>query len=355
MNWFGLKAKKKVEPAGREDKPAAQKPLLYEDYACDLPAHYYIEPTNLCNLRCVFCATGNGENKYPKGTMSLVNYQIILNKIAPHTKNISLLNMGEPFLNYDLVKMVKMTAERRIETVVASNLSLPDLDHEAIVRSGLTALIVGIEGTDQESYGKYRVGGDFQLVIDNIKKLQAVKARLNVKSPVIYWRFLLHKYNEHLRNKAKQLAKELGVEYEQYLLMVNNDVSWETAFHKIRNHELALFKYSEPEQYAVRQRALPLPIENIVLHPLIPGLCSQPFDHMFIGWDGQAVPCCATYDRSGALGSLLDTDISELWNNRHYRECRRFLYNYGPRQNSGSVCANLRCELAQKYKRPKRC
>ena len=46
-----------------------------------------------------------------------------------------------------------------IDTLISSNLSIPRLDAEAIVASGLQTLMVAADGATQAPYERYRRGG----------------------------------------------------------------------------------------------------------------------------------------------------------------------------------------------------
>ena len=57
--------------------------------------------------------------------------------------------------------MIRYVADARVRTIVSTHLSLPlsVQDARAMVRSGLTTLIVSLDGATPETYETYRVGG----------------------------------------------------------------------------------------------------------------------------------------------------------------------------------------------------
>lgn len=61
------------------------------------------------------------------------------------------------------------------------------------------------------------------------------------------------------------------------------------------------------------------------------------------------MPCCTVYGDEFTLGNLLEVSVEEVWNNARLRRCRKFLYNFGPEQKTGSVCESLLCPVEQKY------
>ena len=70
---------------------------------------------------------------------------------------------GEPYLNPDFLKMVKYASDKNIYTATSTNAHyLNDEAAKKTVESGLDRLIISIDGTTQEVYQQYRVGGNLE-------------------------------------------------------------------------------------------------------------------------------------------------------------------------------------------------
>lgn len=80
------------------------------------------------------------------------------------------------------------------------------------VESGLDRLIISIDGTTQDVYENYRVGGQLSKVIEGTKNIVKWKKELQSKTPHIIFQFLVVKPNEHQVEDVKKLGKELGVD-----------------------------------------------------------------------------------------------------------------------------------------------
>jgi hypothetical protein len=80
------------------------------------------------------------------------------------------------------------------------------------VDSGLNFLFLSIDGASQDSYGRFRRGGDFELCLRNIRELVEVKRERSSATPFLLWRFLTFEHNVHEVEAARQLAAELGVD-----------------------------------------------------------------------------------------------------------------------------------------------
>lgn len=73
-------------------------------------------------------------------------------------------------------------------------------------------LIISIDGTTQETYENYRVGGQLSKVIEGTKNIVKWRKQLKSKTPLIVFQFLVVKPNEHQVEEVKKLGKELGVD-----------------------------------------------------------------------------------------------------------------------------------------------
>ncbi len=328
--------------------------MIDKDFNCSLPTKFFIESGNICNLRCPFCGTGLRRDGFAKGFLSKDDFKIILAKIAPYTKHISLYNYGEPFLNKDFLEMAFLTASKGIVCATHSNLTAYRFDEQSaedVIRSGLSFISASIDGASQETYGRYRIGGDFELALANLALLQRTKERLNSATPELVWKFLINAFNEHEQEKAQKIADSIGVPIEFHLMDVWGNEEWKSSLH--REQEVWGLERDESRVVSAggkwrQKRDFPIALDGLKLHPKLHYWCEQPFDAMVINWNGEVFPCVTTCDDNFSLGNLLNSDLETLWNNSKYRACRKFLYNFGPIQNSDAVCANFNCELKQK-------
>ena len=139
---------------------------LRRDCLISMPYRYYIDPTNLCNLRCPLCPTGRMELQRPRGRMNLEDFKRIVDQIAPYAYYVELYNWGEPFLHPQIFDMIRYASERKISVQLSSNLNYFNEEMaEQAVASGLTRLLVSVDGATQETYEKYRCGGRLEVVL----------------------------------------------------------------------------------------------------------------------------------------------------------------------------------------------
>ena len=299
------------------------------------PSTISIEPvSNLCQLKCPLCPTGVRALGHEPVIMQLDTFKLLLDKM-PFVKVIELYKSGEPFLNPDLFAITKYANDRKIKVTISTHFSFakPDDFFENIVTSGLRRLVVSLDGTSQESYSQYRIGGDYELVMSNIKKLLQAKDRLHSKRPEIVWQFLVTRFNEHEIPIARKLANDLRVTLDIRPFGLSDDVP-----------------DIEIEETIQERKAYWLPTDESYIsdcykgeytYPLNKGLCTQLFTRLVVTAEGKILPCCEVWDKSSVFGDLMTESFEDIWYNQKYLDARsRFLKN-DFRPQVQSVC--FRC------------
>jgi len=98
--------------------------------------------------------------------MNLEDFKRIVDQIAPYAYYVELYNWGEPFLHPQIFDMIRYASERKISVQLSSNLNYFNEEMaEQAVASGLTRLLVSVDGATQETYEKYRCGGRLEVVL----------------------------------------------------------------------------------------------------------------------------------------------------------------------------------------------
>ncbi|MFO7446846.1 MAG: radical SAM protein [Ignavibacteriaceae bacterium] len=304
------------------------------------PKAAIIDPINICNLDCPLCASKNQD--YEKGKMSFDTFKMVLDKM-PSLKLIILFNWGEPLLHHEIFNIIKESVSRNIYTITHTNFSLKQKPEffEKLVLSGLHQLVLSVDGASQETYEKYRVKGNFNWVIENIKHTVAAKKRLKKRDPKIVWKFIVNKYNEHEINYAKQLAGELGIEIIFEKMGLADDIP-DTQF----SGTLAERK----EQWLPANKGFILPYYlNGKYTPMNETPCNQLFKSTVINPDGKITPCCWVTSKENVWGDLTKESFEDIWYNEKYQYSRSLFNNITFKgKTNHSVCT--KCEI---YKRKK--
>ncbi len=272
------------------------------------PISFSIEPTTACNLRCPECPSGLRAFTRSTGNLRADFFRRTLDQLAPDSLCLTLYFQGEPFLNPDFLGMVAYARSKQLYTITSTNGHfLDEKMAEQTVRSGLSRLIISIDGTTQETYAAYRKNGDLRKVIEGTKNLVEWKRKLNSKTPHVVFQFLVVKPNEHQIPEVKSLAQKLGVD----------EVKLKTA--QIYEYQQGHPLIPSQEKYArYRQRE----DGSYTLKHKIKNQCWKMWHSAVITWDGQVVPCCFDKDASHKLGDLKTNSFKEIWNSSEYDELR---------------------------------
>jgi MoaA/NifB/PqqE/SkfB family radical SAM enzyme len=178
-----------------------------------LPISITIEPTTSCNLRCPECPSGKREFTRPTGMLQTDFFKNTIDEIANRILYLNFYFQGEPFLNPKFLEMVNYASRKKIYTSTSTNAHyLNDANAKKTVESGLDRLTISIDGTTQNTYEQYRIGGDLKKVIEGTKNILKWKKELKSSTPHVIFQFLVVQPNEHQLEDVKKLASELGVD-----------------------------------------------------------------------------------------------------------------------------------------------
>jgi radical SAM protein with 4Fe4S-binding SPASM domain len=272
-----------------------------------------IEPTTSCNLRCPECPSGLRQFTRPTGMLSMELYQQIVDELGPSLFYLILYFQGEPFLNPLFFKMVEYAKEKRIYTATSTNAHfLNEKFAEKTVRSGLDRIIISLDGLDQETYEKYRVGGKLDKVIGGINNLVEWKKKLKSHTPYIVLQFIVFKTNEHQAKDIRQLARQTNV--DKLELKSAQVYNYEDGNPLIPDNEkYSRYKKTGPDKYK---------IDNSLNNH-----CFRMWRGSVITWDGLVVPCCFDKDATHRLGDLKNQTFSEIWSSDEYRRFREQVFS----------------------------
>jgi radical SAM protein with 4Fe4S-binding SPASM domain len=241
--------------------------------------------------------------------MDLDVFRIILEKLSPDLIHLTLYFQGEPLLNPHFSEMVQIARSRNIFVATSTNGHyLNDENAGKIIKSGLSHLIISLDGLDQQTYEKYRVNGDFQTVIDGIHQLVAARKAANSNSPFIELQFLVMRHNEHQLKQVKEFAKHLGVD----------KLSLKTA--QVYNFDT---ESSIIPTLKEKSRYKQMPDGSYVIAKKIRNRCHRIWSSIVVTWDGKVVPCCYDKNADHQSGNLLEEPLSALWKNQLYTTFRK--------------------------------
>ncbi len=306
-----------------------KKPIQYGK-----PFSISFEPTTSCNLRCPECPSGLRAFTRPIGMLAPAFFEKTIDELSNHLLYLTFYFQGEPYLNTKFLDMVKYAKQKNIYTATSTNAHyLTDDVAKRTIESGLDRLIISIDGTTQETYQSYRVGGHLYKVIEGAKNMVKWKKELKAKTPYIIFQFLVVKPNEHQIDDLKKIAKEIGV--DEVILKTAQVYDYKNGNPLIpENEQYSRYKKNNDGTYSIKNN-----LENS---------CWKLWHSCVITWDGKVVPCCFDKDAQHQLGNLQTHSFSQIWNNDLYKNFRTQLVKG---RNEIDICKNCSegCEVNFNY------
>jgi len=251
-----------------------------------------IELTNRCNLNCAFCAREEVKKHRGYGDMPYNEYLNILEKYPNQIEQLRLFQHGEPTLYKRLQDAIQdaHTYADVFSVGFTTNGNFPTDKLIEYYESGLTDICFSFEGTDKETYEKIRLGGDYNLVEQNIKTSYTLKKKYpNVGTTL----------NIVETDQTRPKIKDFIDKWSPYIdkIKVSKLHNWGGEIHL--DPELG---YASPNQ---------------------PPNCFAPYHTVKILYDGSIVPCCSwLYE---PMGNISKENLNDVWNNEKYQDLRRRL------------------------------
>ena len=250
-------------------------------------------------------------------------FEKMIRPLKNHLFSINFYFQGEPYLNPDFLKMVKIANQFGIYTGTSTNAHYMTADMaRKTVESKLDQVIVSIDGTTQESYEKYRVGGQLSKVIEGTKHLIEQKKSMGSRTPHIIWQFVVFKNNEHQVEEIKRLGKNIGV--DEIKIKTAQIYDFENSQGIIPDNEkYARYKKDTSGKYVIKNKLL--------------NQCWRMWQGCVVTWDGKIVPCCFDKDAKYTLGNLNEESLKAVWFSQAYDSFRGAILKS---RNEIDICTN---------------
>ena len=257
----------------------------------DFPPYLQIEPSSICNFRCVFCfETDTSFTSKKNGFMGRMTYDLfkkIIDDAEGKVEFISLASRGEPFACKDIEKMLNYTNGKFLNLKINTNASLLDeAKCHAILSGGVKTIVFSADAADEELYAKLRVNGKLSQVLKNIEKFQNIREKQYSTNSIIS-RVSGVKFSDE-QNFDDMISLWNGLVDQVAFVNYN---PWENSYQK------------EP---------------NDIKQP-----CSDLWRRMFIWWDGKVNPCDVDYKSNLSVGVFPDKKLSEIWKSAEYHKLRQ--------------------------------
>lgn len=269
-----------------------------------------IEPTTHCNLRCPECPSGLRSFTRDTGMIDNLFFERTVDELKEHLLFLYLYFQGEPYLHPHFTELVGFASKKNIYTVTSTNGHfLNDDNARKTVESGLSRIIISIDGTTQESYEQYRVGGNLEKVIEGTKNLTCWKKKLKSATPHVIFQMVVFSHNENEVDKLHRLAAACGA--DEVKLKTAQIYDFERG-NKLIPKNVKYSRYIQPE----------LTLNGFQIKNPLLNHCWKMWHSCVVTWDGLVVPCCFDKDANHVMGDLKKQSFCEIWNGESYRQFR---------------------------------
>lgn len=304
-----------------------------------------------CNLRCNYCPWwgGNYKSKVKKTYMEISSALNLIDEISSFKPFIRLFG-GEPFLHPEWDIIVKYAKEKGIWCTSVTNGTLIYDQAEKIVKSGLLALGVSIDGFTNN----LRLKNSAEKIVEGIKKVNALKDYYKIENPLIEIYLTINEENYENLFEFGNYLKELKVnlyrlqhliwfskkQYEESLNILKKNIKFSSFFgpeegyirDKIYKLDIGILK-NQIEK--IKKSNFPFKVE---FHPELEfdeiykyyndieyrreknQSCRTMEKFCYISPEGTLFPCVTI-----EIGNVFEKSFFKVWNSKKARRFRKLI------------------------------
>ncbi|HET8783309.1 MAG TPA: radical SAM protein [Pyrinomonadaceae bacterium] len=277
------------------------------------PVVAFIEPNLYCNLQCPACPTGLRLGLRPTVAIEEELFRATIDQIGDYIFQLYMYNWGEPLLHKRTPEMIAYAKKKDINILLSTNLSIKLTDDyiDRLVSSGLDRMLVSLDGVTQETYSKYRVRGDIELVRENALRIQRAKQRLGSATPKVVWQFLVFRHNEHEIEQARAVYKEWGADE---FIVGGAEMPMEPYNAGFEPSTIPEYNVYHPDHPSQKEAERQLTSDRA---------CAWLYGVFVLNPNGKVSPCCAVPSEKLDFGEYHKGDFFGVWNNETFRRARR--------------------------------
>ena len=257
----------------------------------NFPPYLLIEPTSICNLRCVMCFQIDETFTRDKSMMGLMSWELFTSVVDQAAENgcdaITMASRGEPTLHKRFGEMLHYIRKKGfLDTKINTNATLLN---DALIRdilgSEVANVTFSVDAITAESYEKIRVRGKFDQVLDNIKLFNKIRAE------------------DFPNSKTTTRISGVAVDPDQ-----------------------------NPEEMEQFWSDL---VDEVVIVPSLPRwdsynnprfmrneACEILYSRMYVWWDGTCNPCDFDYKSLLTVGNANTQSLVDIWKSEKYTRFR---------------------------------
>ena len=343
-----------------------------------MPTWINLTGTTVCNLKCFMCNQFLDPDS-PNWIMKEEVYQKVVDELYPFAKTVQFSAFGEPLMTPGMEDKIDdlVRTNTKLEMVSNATLMMKESRFREKLLKTLELVTFSIDGATRETYNSIRTGADFDEVLDNITRFAQARMALPAEQrPKMNFNYIMMKRTVAEGPRFVKLVKNLGGDH----IVFNHLV----AFHpSLKDESLTEHKaFANEHMDATRQAAAELgvsialpenfhldadpaapvdirPVEQPAPHgdgpegdngangadgagdapagesPVRKRKASKPpvkcwflWDRVYIGTEGEVVPCCVAGMRF--FGNMMESSFRDIWNGKTYQAYRENVFTERP-------------------------
>lgn len=278
------------------------------------PGRVRISASTVCSLQCPSCPNASGEiaKSLGEGFLPAAHLRDLLGSNA-WVREVEISGWGEPFLNPEMPEILEDASRLGVALTADNGTTFNAMSEEvlgALVEHRFRRITCTIDGTSQASYGVYRRGGDFDRVIENIRRLNALKSRSGSRYPRLTWQFVVFGHNERDIPLARSMAAELGMDFRL-------KESWAPELSPVRDQRFVAEQHARGGTYRPEVKRTDPDRAGRVF-------CHQLWEEPQVNWDGRVLGCCCNH-RGDFGGNAFSDGLLAVLNSPSLRYARAML------------------------------
>jgi uncharacterized Fe-S cluster-containing radical SAM superfamily protein len=247
------------------------------------PLVLQIEPTSVCNLRCIMCFQVDpalSKDKRHMGFMDFGLYTKLIDEGAEHGLcAIVLASRGEPTLHPRFTDMIAYARNRGILDIkINTNATKLTKDYaRRLLVANPNTIVFSVDSSNKEEFERIRVGAKFEQVVENIKAFKEIREK---EFPHVRLRTRISMVvldSQQDCDAARHLWASLVDEFA-----VGRAVDWVDIYHK---------------PFVTETRS-----------------CSLLWERLYVWWDGTVNPCDVDYLSYLSFGKIDEHNtVQSVW------------------------------------------
>lgn len=243
------------------------------------PTHLKLELTNYCNLACPICP--HAQMRREVGYMRPELFRRIVEQAAPELEFAYLHHLGESLFHGQIGELVRVGRSTGAAMGLSTNATfLDERKGRALLESELDFLVISLDGATPETYERVRVGGEFGVTVENVRRFLRLRRALAAATSVVV-QLVVTPANRH---EVERFAADWRDDGAQVMIKEARDWAGQVAL---------------PGLPPPRPSSAP---------------CKMLWTELTVLWDGAVVPCANHYERENVLGDLARQTLDEVWN-----------------------------------------